>query len=180
METQPILIARSAIECHLYIELHPCSCGELLEPDRHRLQSRESDLVAVYSTRCRRCRTTRHFEFVLDDEIVPLSKFGGSKPSQIIDAGEFLAVADSAARQVPADGSSLDAGARATARALMDRAVAAIEEVLKFIPPDEESVSPEALSSTRGAAMYREEPGRFRRSRLQAVLRAYQDAASKL
>jgi hypothetical protein len=180
METPCALIARSAIECHLYIELHPCSCSEGLEPGGHRLESRESGLVAVYSARCRRCGTTRHFEFVMDEEIVPLGKFGGSRPSTTIDAGEFLAVADAAARQVPADVSGFDAGARARARALMNRAVAAIEEVLKFIRPGEESVSHEALSSTRGTAMHSMEPGRFRRSRLQAVLRAYQDAASKL
>lgn len=180
MQTSRTLIARSAIECHLYIELHPCSCGEALEPGRHRLESRESGLVAVYRAGCRRCGSTRHFEFVMGDAIVPLGKFGGSKPSQIIDAGEFLAVADSAARQVPADVSGLDAGARARARTLMHRAAAAIEEVLKFILPGEEAVSQEALSSTHSAAMYSEEPGRFRRSRLQAVLRVYQDAASKL
>jgi len=116
----------------------------------------------------------------MDEELVPLVKFGGSKPSQIIDAGEFLAVADSAAQQVPADVSGLDAEARGRARTLMNRAVAAIEEALKFIHPGEEGVSREALFSIRGIAVYNREPGRFRRSRLQAALRSYRDAASKL
>jgi hypothetical protein len=187
--TEPgTLVARSAIECHLYIELHPCTCGEPREPGRHRLESRDSGLVAVYGARCQRCGTVRHFEFVMDDEIAPLGSFGGSKPSQIIDAGEFLAVADSAAqqvrtsaaREVPADISGLDDAARHRARLLMKRALAAIEEVLKFIRPGEESVSSDALFSARGATIFRNEPARFRKARLQAVRRAYQDAVAKL
>lgn len=179
MEAQT-LIARSAIECHLYIELHPCSCGESLEPGRHRLESRERGLAAIYSARCRRCVAAHRFEFAMDDEIVPLGKFGGSKPSQIIDAGEFLAVADSAAKAVPTDVTRLDNEARHRARLLMYRAVAAIEEVLKFIGPDEEAVPREAITSTLGTALYGNEPSRFRRARLQAVLREYQNAAARL
>src|ERR1044071_6281505 len=101
METPRTLIARSAAECHLYIELHPCSCGEAFEPGRHRLESRDDRLIAVYGMSCRRCATARRFEFVMGEEIAPLGSFGGSKPSQIIDAGEFLAVAESSAREVP-------------------------------------------------------------------------------
>ena len=179
-ETPRTLRARSAIECHLYIELHPCSCGGSLEPGRHRLESRDGGLVAVYRTSCRRCETVRHCEFVMDQEIAPLGKFGGSKPSQIIDPGEFLAVADAAARDVPVDLNALDDAARARARLLISRAAAAIEEVLKFIRPGQEDIPLEAFTSSRGAALYHKEPGRFRRSRLQAVLREYQSTAAKL
>jgi len=180
MEPSRTLLARSAVECHLFIELHPCACGQSLEASKHRLESRESGLVATYDTRCRRCGTAHHFEFVMDEEIAPLGSFGGSKPSRIIDASEFLAVADSAAQEVPADVSGLDDAARHRARLLMKRAVAAIEEVLKFIRPGEESVSSDALFSARGVAIFRNEPARFRRARLEAVHRAYQDAVAKL
>lgn len=180
MEIPGTLIARSAAECHLYIELHPCSCDEAFEPGRHRLESRDDSLVAVYGMCCRRCGTAQRFEFVMGEEIVPLGSFGGSKPSRIIDAGEFLAVADSAAQEVPADVSGLDHVARQRVRLLVKRAVAAIEEVLKFIRPGEESVSSEALFSTRGVAVFRNEPARFRKARLCALHHAYQDAASKL
>jgi hypothetical protein len=174
------LMARSASECHLYIELHPCSCGEALEPGRHRLQSRDDGLVAVYDMTCRRCGAAHHAEFAMDEEIVPLGKFGGGRPSQIIDPGEFLAVADAAAREVPADVGGFDAAMRGRARSVMSRAAAAIEEVLKFIPDGEDSVPRAALRSARGAALYEREPGRFRRTRLQAVLQVYRDAAAKL
>ena len=180
METRQTLIGRSAIECHLYIELHPCSCGASLQPGRHRLESRTYGLVVVYNVSCQHCGTSRRFEFVMDEEIAPLGSFGGSKPSRIIDASELLAVADSAAQEVPADVSGLDDAARYRARLLMKRAVAAIEEVLKFIRPGEESVSSDALFSARGVAIFRNEPARFRRARLEAVHRAYQDAVAKL
>ena len=62
----------------------------------------------------------------------------------------------------------------------MKRAVAAVEEVLKFIRPGEDGVSSDALFSTRGAAIFRSEPARFRRARLEAVHRAYRDAVAKL
>jgi hypothetical protein len=162
MEAPETLIARSAMECHLYIELHPCACGERQEPGRHRLESREAGLVAVYRMQCRRCGAARQLEFVMKVEIAPIGKFGGANPSQIVDAGEFLAIADAAARAVPADLGGLDDTARHRARLLMSRAVAAIEEVLKFI------------------GLYGNEPNRFRRTRLQVVLRQYQDAVATL
>jgi hypothetical protein len=175
-----MMIARSSAECHLYIELHPCACGDTHGPTEHRLESRGDDLVAVYDGPCPRCATARRFEFALDPEIAPGSKFGGARPSQIIDAGQYLAVADSAARSVPASVSGLDDRARQQARAQIGRAVAALEEVLKFIPAGADQVPVAALSSEAGKAIHRSEPGRFRKPRLEAVLRAYRDAESKL
>jgi hypothetical protein len=173
------LVARSASECHLYIELHPCSCGEPPEPGRHRLQSRDDGLVAVYEMTCRRCGATHRVEFAMGDEIAPLGAFGGQTPSQIIDPGEFLAVADAAAQQVPADADRLDDAGRGRARSWINRAAAAVAEALKFIPAGEDRVPRGALRSVQGAALYEQEPGRFRRSRLEAVLQAYRDAAAK-
>lgn len=173
-------IARSSAECHLYIELHPCACGDTRGPTEHRLESRDDGLVAVYAGPCPRCGTARRFELSLDPEIVPGGTFGGARPSQIIDAGQYLAVADAAARAVPSSTSGLDDRARQQARAQMRRAVAALEEVLKFVPPGADHVASEALFSTSGKALYRAEPGRFRKSRLEAVLRAYREAESKL
>ena len=175
-----MLLARSSPECHLYIALHPCDCGETEGPTKHRLESRGEDLVAVYDGPCPRCAVPRRFEFALDPEIAPGGKFGGAKASQIIDAGQFLAVADAAARQVPASTSGMDDRERQRARSQMSRAIAALEEVLKFIPEGADSIPGEALFSVAGQALYRSEPGRFRRSRLEAVLRVYLDAASKI
>jgi hypothetical protein len=119
-------------------------------------------------------------EFALDPEVCAIGKFGGTKPSQIVDAGQYLAVADTAARAVSADVSGLDHLSRQRARALMLRAVAAIEEVLKLIPTGADRIAVDSLVSAMGKEMYLAEPGRFRKSRLEAVLGVYRDAVERL
>lgn len=175
-----MLIARSSAECHLYIELRACECGEGRAPWKHQLESRADALVAVYEGRCDRCTRPWAFEFTLDPEVCPVGKFGGSKPSQIVDAGQFLATADAAARAASGDASALDHLSRQRARALMLRAVAAVEEVLKLIPPDADRIVVDSLSSAMGKAMYLAEPGRFRKSRLETVLGVYRQAVEQL
>ena len=174
------MISRSSPECHLYIELHPCSCGERRLETKHKLVSREDGLVAAYEGTCPGCATLRTFDFVLDPEIPPGDKFGGSRPSQLIDAGQYLAVADDAARRVPGNAAKLDDAKRGEARWWMNRAVNALEEVLKFIPPDADAVPASALFTAPGKETYLAEPGRFRMSRLEAVLGAYRDALRAL
>lgn len=175
-----MLISRSSAECHLYIELHACECGEARAPWKHQLESRVDALVTVYDGVCERCTRPWIFEFALDPEVAPSGKFGGARPSQIVDAGQFLAVADAAARAVPAEVNRLDDWSRQRARALMQRAVAAIEEVLKLIPQGADRVAADALFSALGKQMYLAEPGRFRKSRLEAVLGVYCEAVARL
>src|SRR5687768_8032813 len=166
-----VLVARSSPECHLYIELHPCACGEHVLETRHRLVSLEDGLGAVYEGTCARCGTARRFEFVLDPEIPPGDKFGGLQPSAILDAGQYLAVADDASKRVPADVSGLDEAQRRTARWWMNRAVNALEEVIKAIPAGD-AVLRVRCSASWGKAMHAH---RFRRLRLEAVLQLYRD-----
>jgi hypothetical protein len=175
-----MLISRSSAECHLYIELHACECGEARAPWKHQLESRVDALVTVYDGVCEQCARPWSFEFALDPEVAPIGKFGGARPSQIVDAGQFLAVADAAARAVPAEVNRLDDLSRQRARALMQRAVAAIEEVLKLIPHGADRVTVDTLSSALGKQMYLAEPGRFRQSRLEAVLGVYRQAVAQL
>lgn len=170
-----VLIARSSPECHLYIELHPCACGEAKLDVRHRLVSFDAGLGAVYEAPCSRCGVQRQFEFLLDPEIPPGDKFGGANASTIIDAGQYLAVADDAAKRVPADVTGLDDDDRRAAGWWMNRAVNALEEVIKAIPPGAEAVSETAMFSESGKAVYARESGRFRRSRLEAVLESYRE-----
>ena len=175
-----MLISRSSAECHLYIELRPCVCGETRAPWKHRLESRVDALVAVHEGVCDLCERRWEFEFALDPEISAIGKFGGNKPSQIVDAGQFLAVADAAAHAVPGEMSRIDDLSRQRARALMLRAVAAIEEVLKFIPPGADRIAMESLFAPMSKEMYLAEPGRFRKSRLEAVLSVYRQAVTRL
>jgi hypothetical protein len=137
-------------------------------------------LVAVYEGACPSCARQRRFEFELVAEIPPRASFGGARASEIIDAGQFLLVADDAARAVPSDVSRLGAAEREDAAPLMRRAVAALEEVLKFIPPQTDRVPAEALFSASGRELYLAEPGRFRKARLEAVLGVYRTFVAEL
>jgi hypothetical protein len=57
----------------------------------------------------------------------------------------------------------------------LGRAIACLEEVLKWIPDGEERPPASAFFTEDGLRFSREEPGRFRRPRLLAVLAAYQE-----
>ena len=162
-----VLVARSSLECHLYMSLHPCTCGDSTPLRSHRLASGAHGLIAIYEGVCPKCASSRKLELALADEIVPLTAFGGAAPSSIIDAGQFLAVSIAAASE-PATVASLT------------RAIAALEEVVKLIPEGADRVPADSLHSPDGRALYDREPGRFRRSRLEAVLGVYRDALSKL
>ena len=157
-----MLYARSSPECHLYMRLHPCVCGEARLAGEHRVELRGGNLVAVYDGPCARCGAPRDFAFVLDPEIPPGGAYGGAGRSAIIDPGEFIAVADEAARRNDLDG-----------------AIAALEEVLKFVPDGADRVPVEAFRRDGGLAAYEAEPGRFRRIRLEAVLATYRELRAR-
>jgi hypothetical protein len=174
-----VLISRSSSECHLFIELTPCACGETKLESRHRLVSLETGLGAVYEGSCPRCGTPRRFEFLLDPELPPGDKFGGTKPSSIIDAGQYLTVADDAAKRVPAEMAGLDDDQRRAASWWINRAVNALEEVVKAVPPGADAVPASAMFSELGKETYAREPGRFRKRRLDAVLEVYRELLRK-
>ncbi len=169
-----MLVARSSPECHLYIELHPCACGETTLAARSRTESRGDALIAVYEGPCARCRVVRKFEFRLADAIPPAPPaFGGDAPSTILDAGQFLHAADRIAKRVPGDLTKLTAKDLATAHHDLATAAAAIDEVLKLIPPGLDHVPEASIESELGRKLYAAEPGRFRRVRLAAVRDTY-------
>jgi len=160
--------ARSSLECQLYMALHPCACGEVRAPAGHRLVSGEAGLVAIYKSPCAGCGAPRSFAFALDDEIVPLDAYGGARPSTIIDAGEWLAVADAHAQARPVDAHHLD------------RAVAALDEALKLIPAGHDAVPEASLASSAGQLAYAREPARFRRARIEALRNMYRAMRAQL
>jgi hypothetical protein len=176
-----MLTARSVPECHLYMNLHPCSCGEPAFDTDHFLESGPDDeLIAVYQGPCARCGLPRRFEFALDPELPPPPPaYGGAAPSSIICPGQFAIRADTAAGSVPVDADTEDSRAGEIRRALAE-AVAAQSEILKFVPGDADAVPAEAFTSAEGRALYASEPGRFRRARLEAVLDVYREALSRV
>jgi hypothetical protein len=164
--------ARSPLECRLYIELHPCDCGGSVIDITDRVVMHDDTLCARYSGRCSACGQSREYLFALDPEIPAPDSFGGRKPSTIIDAGQYLAASERAAKQVPLDGPSED---RAAARALLTRAIACLDEVMKWIADGDDRVPMSAFFTGEGRRIHADEPGRFRRVRLLAVLAAYRE-----
>jgi hypothetical protein len=169
-------LARTSQEAHLCIDLTPCSCGETRFPRSGVLIDLPGGEPARrYSGECPGCGAEREFLFRLpavpedvtsDDEIV----YGlGTRPSELIDPGQWLWAADRYAAAVPADPERLDGDARRLARTRLQAAVAALEEVAKFIPEDAGSVPASAFWTTPGRAEFARASGRFDRARLVAV-----------
>jgi len=161
------------------MELHPCACGEaVFEWSRHRREQRGDRLVSVYEGLCGQCDRPRHFEFEVTGEIPPPPAYGGEEPSRIIDPSEFLAVAEDLAAAVPADPATLDPATAGDALEAIEMAVAAVDEVLKFLPPGATGVPPDAFLTEAGRAAYTRDPGRFGRERLLATRSDYQRVQS--
>jgi hypothetical protein len=167
--------ARTPLECRLYIELHPCDCGGAVVDIAHRLVTRDDTLCARYQGRCLGCGKSLEYLFALHEEIAAPTAFGGTTPSTIIDAGQYMAASERAAKQVQMDG-PIDQ----PARSLLTRAIACLDEVIKWIPVGEDQVPVSAFFTSEGRRVYLEDPGRFRRERLLAVLAAYRELLLRL
>lgn len=161
-----IPLARSNAEAHLFMELTPCGCGDWRFDRRSAVVTRGDVLCSEYTGPCQTCGTIRTFVFRLPERILPpgeVVRFGDDRPSELLDAGEWLAVADERARRRPATPRDLETAA------------AAIDEILKLAAPDGE-IPDGAFRTARGRAVRDAEPGRFRRARLEAVLATYRAA----
>lgn len=166
-----LAVARSNAEAHLYMARAACACGArgFAGALASAVAALGAQLISRYTGACAGCGAVREFEFLLPDELVAPPargvRFGGDAPSQLFDPGEWLAIADEHAVRVPAG----DATARADHHRDLAIAVAAIDEVLKFVPPGADACPSDQFRSARGLAIHDAEPGRFRRARLQAT-----------
>jgi len=118
----------------------------------------DGTLYERHTGTCQECGAAREFVFrVPPDEQLRLDEvvFGGPERSELLDPGEWLAVAGLAANRA--------GGADADDLLL---AAAAVDEVLKFVPDDADEVPVEAFHSTTGRAGYERAPYRFGRERL--------------
>src|SRR5688500_13011920 len=93
-------VARTNAEAHLYMDLHPCACGEIRFPRTSSVvTSPDGVLASRYAGTCPQDGTEREFLFRLPERVLapPLDgavMYGGSEPSELIDPGEWLSVAD--------------------------------------------------------------------------------------
>lgn len=174
-ETTAPPAARSAWECHLFMQQQACRCGEIgFQVAQHALLVRDGVRLWQYDAACAGCGTSRQFEFRAPVGPVPAyPAFGGSSPSQLLDAGQFLRIATMVADQIPADPADLPARDVDEAYQAISIAVAAVEEVLKFIPAGHTRVPRDALWEMQSLVEHDARPDRFVRRQLMAILGAY-------
>jgi hypothetical protein len=167
-------VARSRDEAHLYLDLHPCDgCGSLETTWDNAVAVIDGEMADRYTGTCGGCGKKREFWFGLPErEIIPQEypTFGGPEPSQLLDAGQWRWVADIIAGDLPEDDPHEARRSLAVARA-------AVDEVVKFIPPGEDAVPDEAFWSEQGREVYEAEPARFTLDRLLAARTAYGEQA---
>jgi hypothetical protein len=172
------LPARTRDEAQLYLDLHPCEeCGRVKLPWKVGTVFVAGVVARAYAGTCPGCGRERRFVFeAVDPASVPpagVVNFGGPQPSRLIDAGEWLWVADLTASRVPTDNP-------AGARYALSVAVAAMDEILKFVPPGAERAPAEAFWSERGRQVWAAEPGRFEAERLRIVRDVYAERLAAL
>ena len=168
--TPPRLYMRTIAEAHLYMRLRPCACGAAEFDPVRAVTSDAGVLCGRYFGNCSSCKTPREFVFELPAVQRPIAgpvSFGGSDPSRLLDAGEWLDVAEDHAKREPGTYASLDI------------ARAAMEEVIKFLPDGQEHVPDAAFWTEHGRAVRERQPGRFRRARLAAIHDAYRQLLAK-
>lgn len=155
--------ARSYDEAHLYMLLRPCDCGETeLDPRRH-LYRQGDAWIQEYSGFCPNCGRERRFSFRMPAELPPMGipRYGpDDEPSQLLDPGEWLVVSDGYAERAEEILARDRTGAadRARARGLLAAAVAALDEVVKFVPDGAGEV-PSAAFRRRSSAELRQSAG---------------------
>ncbi|MFI7502607.1 hypothetical protein ACIBVL_29855 [Streptomyces sp. NPDC049687] len=172
-------LARTPKESHLYIELHACECGEAdVEHRSHSTGQGDGYWISHYDLTCPGCGADREFAFRVPDWPSSTGGYGGSEPSEIIDAGQWLIIADLTASAVPVTPSRA-AKERAEQRRTLEMAVDAMTEILKFVPGREPAVPDSAFWTPEGRAQRDREPGRFHRDRLEVVLDSYRRALAR-
>ncbi|WP_238332567.1 hypothetical protein [Kribbella jejuensis] len=114
---------------------------------------------------CANCGAVREYLFSSPPQLY--DDFGGPEPSELIDAGQWLAFADQVAGLVAVDDRSEEA------RAAMTLARQAVEEVVKFVPAAADAVPEDAFWTEAGRAVRALDPGRFRLERLLVIRDSY-------
>jgi hypothetical protein len=164
-------VARTRDEAHLYLELHPCpDCGSIETPWEHALIEVDGELTVSYAGICRGCQAEREYLFGLparETRADGWPTFGGPEPSEVLDPGQWMEVADRAAAAVPTD--PVEAGR------VLAVARAAVDEVVKFVPAGQDAVPEDEFWTPEGRAVRDAEPGRFRLDRLLVVRDTYRD-----
>jgi hypothetical protein len=170
---------RSPAEAEAYIELHPCECGETGFQWSYAEGPGEDGYQGVHSGPCDGCGRLRTFRFLVPEQLVMLPGYSwsdGTRPSELLDAGEWIAVADASVAEAWEAEDDGDLELRAYHFA---SAAAAIDEVLLLGPADVTHVPTDAVRSELGRKAVEREPDQFRRLRLIARRRGYREESGE-
>jgi hypothetical protein len=169
-------VARTRDEAQLWLELHPCpDCGSVDTPWQHTLVDEDGELTISWAGTCAGCGAEREYLFGLparETAVVGWPTFGGAEPSELLDPGQWLDVADRAAAEVPDD--PVEAGR------VLAVARAAVDEVVKFVPAGLDAVPEDEFWTPEGRAVRDAEPGRFRLDRLLVTRDTYLELAREI
>jgi len=166
------LFARTAEEADLYVDLECEAAREVPQSRKKKKTERRRQTFWTYEIRC---SSGKLLEFEFDLSGLPDKKpglrrkveFGGAQPSRLLDAGEWMKVADRYSERAPKSLAGLPEKQRRTAAHDVEFAVAAVAEALKFIPSGSERVSSTSLLSDRGKAYFNKDVRRFSRTELE-------------
>ncbi|BCJ45187.1 hypothetical protein GCM10010168_69880 [Actinoplanes ianthinogenes] len=163
--------ARTRDEAHLYMDLHGCPrCGSVAVAWAESLADADGVLARRYAGACEDCGLDREFLFRLPERATPPAPgesvtFGAADdPSQLFDAGEWVAIADmstlaSGLAELPPD----------EARESAAIAAACYDEALKFLPAGADRLPDRAFWSVAGREFRQRSPHRFSRDDLIAA-----------
>lgn len=164
------------------MDLRPCACGEIRFARRRAITEENGEPIVTYTGPCATCGTEREFAFRHPDkpEEPPPGDgarwFGAPTPSQLLDAGEWLHVADTAAAAVP----STDSAPTPDVADELATAMGAIDEVLNCVPAGADAVPASAFHTERGKSIYAADPARFEVARLRGSRTTYKDLLVQL
>jgi hypothetical protein len=174
-------VARTPLEAEVYLSLLPCDrCGETgTDWEYGARTSVDGRIIDQYVGECPSCGADRAATFARAGDPPPgagtVSRFGGAQPSELLDAGQWLAVAGSVEALATMDGTSLRD--RLTC---VEYARDAYLEALKFLPPGAQSVPESALFSEEGRRAARAEPLNLTRDWIEAQASDAGDWADRL
>lgn len=179
-----VLAARSSAEAHLYMELHACDCGEVeFTPTGTTVVPGDDQTSITYAGTCPRCGSARTFTFQMPaQEPFPdpdEPAFSTSGCSSLVDAGQWLWLADLVPAGLRGEPAELTGQERRQAQFDLRTAAAAVTEALRFVPSGAAAVPADALFTDQGRQVYARDPARLRRQRLLAARQALLDLAAR-
>nr|MDT0659345.1 hypothetical protein [Micromonospora sp. DSM 115978] len=171
-------MARSRDEAELYLSLHPCERCQTADVDWQVTTGHDgARRLCRYQGACRRCQAPREFVFPVPERLATPGPddvvfFGGPEPSTLFDAGEWRLISDTGIHE---GGAPPSHGPEAERRHAFTLGVAALAEVLKFIPDGADAVPESAFWTPHGRAAYDQHPDRFTREYVQRWLDRFRD-----